>query len=77
MVAETETETQIKNDEKTSVIYGFNPPLQVYQPQVHEFYQEPLISPQIYTAGIELVSKDLNHLAAILHVYAGSLNFMK
>ena len=26
---------------------------------------------------IELVSKELNHLAAILHVYAGDLNFMK
>ena len=27
--------------------------------------------------NIELVSKELNHLAAILHVYAGGLNFMK
>ena len=26
---------------------------------------------------IELVYKELNHLAAILHVYAGGLNFMK
>ena len=26
---------------------------------------------------IELVSKELNHLAAILHVYAGNLNFLK
>ena len=26
---------------------------------------------------LELVSKELNHLAAILHVYAGSLNFYK
>ena len=26
---------------------------------------------------IELVSKELNHLVAILHVYAGGLNFMK
>ena len=26
---------------------------------------------------LELVSKELNHLAAILHVYAGSLIFMK
>ena len=24
---------------------------------------------------VELVSKELNHLAAILHVYAGGLNF--
>ena len=27
--------------------------------------------------GLELVSKELNHLAAILHVYASGLNFMK
>ena len=27
--------------------------------------------------SLELVSKELNHLATILHVYAGSLNFMK
>ena len=26
---------------------------------------------------LELVSKELNHLAAILDVYAGGLNFMK
>ena len=27
--------------------------------------------------NLELVSMELNHLAAILHVYAGGLNFMK
>ena len=27
--------------------------------------------------SLELVSKELNHLVAILHVYAGGLNFMK
>ena len=27
--------------------------------------------------ALELVSKELNHLAAILHVYAGGLNFIK
>ena len=27
--------------------------------------------------NLELVSKELNHLAAILHVYAEGLNFMK
>ena len=32
---------------------------------------------QIATSILELVSKELNHLAAILHVYAGGLNFMK
>ena len=30
-----------------------------------------------YHKLLELVSKELNHLAAILHVYAGGLNFMK
>ena len=28
-------------------------------------------------AEVELVSKELNHLVAILHVYAGGFNFMK
>ena len=31
----------------------------------------------IFTVSVELVSKELNYLAAILHVYAGGLNFMK
>ena len=31
----------------------------------------------IKVGKLELVSKELNHLAAILHVYAGGLNFMK
>ena len=31
----------------------------------------------IYPAKLELVSKELNHLAAILHAYAGSLIGMK
>ena len=30
-----------------------------------------------FNVKVELVSKELNHLAAILHVYAGGLNFMK
>ena len=30
-----------------------------------------------YVVILELVSKELNHLAAILHVYAGGLNFVK
>ena len=29
------------------------------------------------TAVLELVSKELNHLAAILHVYTGGLHFLK
>ena len=31
----------------------------------------------IYQSPLDLVSKELNHLAAILHVYAGGLNFKK
>ena len=31
----------------------------------------------LWLVELELVSKELNHLAAILHVYAGGLNFMK
>ena len=40
------------------------------------FYQKLAISIDI-ALGIGLVSKEFNHLAAILHVYAGGLNFMK
>ena len=36
-------------------------------PEPAKFKEEP----------VELVSKELNHLAAILHVYAGGFNFMK
>ena len=30
-----------------------------------------------YVLGLELVSKELNHLATILHVYAGGLIFFR
>ena len=33
--------------------------------------------PKFVGQKVELVSKELNHLAAILYVYAGGLNFMK
>ena len=33
--------------------------------------------PVVVGNALELVSKELNHLAAILHVYDGGLNFMK
>ena len=41
--------------------------------------RDPSKMPSTIEQGIqvELVSKELNHLAAILHVYAGGLNFMK
>ena len=46
---------------------------------VHVVVEWPLIP--IYSCvtvtTLELVSKELNHLAAILHVYAGGLNSMK
>jgi hypothetical protein len=31
----------------------------------------------LYVVTLELVSKELNHLAAILHVYAGGLIFFE
>ena len=31
----------------------------------------------IFDRNLELVSKQLNHLEAILHAYAGGLNFMQ
>ena len=36
-----------------------------------------LILVQSIASILELVSKELNHMVAILHVYAGGLNFMK
>ena len=36
-----------------------------------------LIARLVNEVEVELVSKELNHLAAILHVYARGLNFMK
>ena len=53
MVAETEAETQSKNDKKTLVTYGFNPrliPLQVYQPQIYGLHsqQQVFVAPQNY-----------------------------
>ena len=36
----------------------------------------PVYLDGMYVFGLELVSKELNHLAAILHVYAGGLNFI-
>ena len=39
------------------------------------YVMKVLLSGDMYV--LELVSKELNHLAAILHVYAGGLIFMK
>ena len=36
-----------------------------------------LIHSKFAKLDVELVSKESNHLSAILHVYAGGLNFMK
>ena len=41
------------------------------------FPKKSLLNVLFVESHIELVSKELNHLAAILHVYAGALNFMK
>ena len=35
------------------------------------------INPALNVVQVELVSKELHHMAAILHVYAKGLNFMK
>ena len=49
----------------------------ISQAVLNRYYIVQLIYFSQYGAEIELVSKELNHLAAILHVYAGGLNFMK
>ena len=44
---------------------------------VRTFSVSKLKHETVEVGWVELVSKELNHLAAILHVYAWSLNFMK
>ena len=39
-------------------------------------FQYKLVLDSILEFLVELVSMELNHLAAILHVYAGDLNFV-
>ena len=41
------------------------------------FYKKSLCKDAFLPVELELVSKELNHLAASLHVYAGGFNFMK
>ena len=45
-------------------------------PTSHKIFGIPILDNNKAT-WLDLVSKELNHLAAILHVYAGGLNFMK
>ena len=42
-----------------------------------QVFENVLRNNQVIGYMVELVSKELNHLAAILHVYAGGLIFMK
>ena len=53
----------------------FADPLEQATINLTKFYQHIFRSRDAFV--VELVSKELNHLAAILHVYAGGLNFMK
>jgi hypothetical protein len=53
--------TRISSRQGSQILYGLKGH-KLMQKQAHD---------------LELVSKELNHLAAILHVYAGGLNFMK
>ena len=49
-----------------------------YSYHLLKFHNELCIKNLGFLEGIlELVSKELNHLAAILHVYAGGLDCMK
>ena len=46
--------------------------------KAHLFISSRLLGVKnVVESALELVSKELNHLAAILHVYAGSLISMK
>ena len=46
-------------------------------PGIEKFTGRVLHAHDYKCAKVELVPKELNHLVAILHVYAGGLNFMK
>ena len=45
--------------------------------KLHHIHIKGTDIPDPIDTWVELVSKELNPLAAILHVYAGGLNFMK
>ena len=62
------------NDDFEVVILKFEDFHQMVDGQINP-NEVPLKKNDIKTFG--LVSKELNHLVAILHVYAGGLNFMK
>ena len=51
--------------------------MSISNPSVLKITMPQRIPLQCPLLNIELVSKELNHLAAILHVYAGGLIFMK
>ena len=53
---------------------------QISDPQLADWARETHLNSLKFVMqqlSVELVSKELNHLAAILYVYAGGLNFMK
>ena len=62
------------------VVYELACPTKLKQSQI-ESAADAIIYSSIWkwfvVFQVELVSKELNHLAAILHVHAGGLNFMK
>ena len=67
-------------------MYNFGPgsPAIFHLDEIHHILVTKHTNNMVMPAGhmqsksvLELVSKELNHLAAILHVYAGGLNFMK
>ena len=51
--------------------------MSISNPSVLKITMPQRIPLQCPLLNIELVSKELNHLAAILHVYAGGLIFME
>ena len=54
-----------------------NFPEQMSDADLLAYLSQPEPEPETEASQIELVSMELNHLAAILHVYAGGLNFIK